>query len=617
MSTEEYKKKWGDTNELILTDKNSYDIFVDGKKLRVIRDNYHESIILSENGILNNEESFSYSGLVQLMEYDAFSVIRDKGKERKMKVTQSNEKQSRQNSVFHNDVKERQLIFPNLQPGARKVYSVKTEFLDPYLLQGFMFENSLPTLECVLEVRTSKDINIGYRVFNDPNNSIEFSKTEKKGKWVYRWILRDSKAVKYESNIPGFRHIVPHIDFFVKDYMCNGAKVEVLDDTDKLYKYYQSFVKDLNKKEDVELKSLSIDLTSGLSSDAEKMKKIFYWVKDNIKYIAFENGYEGFIPREASLVFERKFGDCKDMASIITSMAHYAGIPNVSVCWIGTREIPYSYKDLSTPAVDNHMIALFNDKGNFVFLDATDRETLYGLPTAFIQGKEALVGDGDTYKIIPVPVVPAETNNTSEKITLTIDKNKLIGKGNVSYSGYSRSNYLAQIGDASNKTRFDMIKSLVLKGNNKFNLKEYTESNIAERDKPYQIDYSFDLADYAVKIDKEMYIGLILDPRFEKFTLEDEREYSYEFDFLTSYKGFYTIELPKNLTVKHLPENAKIENNLFSASFTYSEKPGMVSVSIDIQTKKLLLEKQDFALWNQSIEQLKNIYSQTLTLLEK
>lgn len=274
-SLQEYKNTYRDVNELIISDKSSYDIFVDNKKLRVVQDNYHESMILSENGIQNNEESFSYSGLVRLNQYEAFSIINDKGRDRKIKVTQTNEKQAQQNSVFYNDVKERQLIFPNLEAGARKVYSVQTEFLDPFLLQGFIFGSNLPMLNSTLEVRTDKDINIGYRIFNDPANSIEFSKSEKKGKWIYRWTLRDVKAMKFEPNNPGFRYILPHIDVFVKDYIVDQKKIEVLDNTDKLYNYYKSFIKNLNKTDDPDLKALSQELTSGLANDAEKVKKFF------------------------------------------------------------------------------------------------------------------------------------------------------------------------------------------------------------------------------------------------------------------------------------------------------------------------------------------------------
>jgi hypothetical protein len=616
-SLQEYKKTYTGVNELIISDKSSYDIFVDNKKLRVLQDNYHESMILSESGIQNNEESFAYSELVKLNDYEAFSVVNDKGKDKKVKVTQTNEKQAQENSVFFNNVKERQLIFPNLEAGARKVYDVQTEFLDPFLLQSFIFGSNLPMLNSTLEVRTDKDINIGYKIFNDPKNSIEFSKSEKKGKWIYRWTLKDVKAVKFEPNNPGFRYVIPHIDIYVKDYTVDQKKIDVLDDTPKLYNYYKSFIKDLNKTENPELKALSVELTKGLGSDPEKVKKIFYWVKDNIKYIAFENGYEGFIPREASVVYERKFGDCKDMASIVSAMCHYAGVANVSVSWIGTRDIPYSYEELSTPAVDNHMIAVYNDNGNYVFLDATDRETRYGIPTAFIQGKEALVSNGDTFKIITVPVVPAENNETVETIKLKFDKDNLIGSGAVSYNGFGRSNILAQLGDASNKTRFDMIKSLVLKGNNKFNLKEYTEANASDRDKPYEVNFSFGLPDYVLHVDKELYINLFLEKIFDKFALEADRVSAFDLDYLSSYSGRYDLELPKNFTVKSLPGNFALDNAVMHVDCNYANANGDVSLTLKISLKKLLLEPADFAMWNETIKKLKSTYTQTLILAEK
>ncbi len=616
-SFEEYKKTYKDVNELVISDKSSYDIFVDGKKLRVLRNNYYESMIMSENGIQNNEEDFSYSELVRLKEYEAFSIINDKGKDRKIKVTQTNEKQARQNSVFYNDVKERQLIFPNLEAGARKVYSVETEFLDPFLLQSFIFGSSFPMLNATLEVRTDKDITIGYRVFNDPDNTIEFSKTEKKGKFIYRWTLKDVKAIKMEPGNPGFRHFIPHINVYVKDYTIDSKKINVLDNTKELYDYYKAFTKDLNKTEDADLKAIVKDITAGLTSDTEKVKKIFYWVKDNIKYIAFENGYEGFIPREAALVCKRKFGDCKDMASIISAMAHYAGVKNVTVSWIGTRDIPYSYGELSTPAVDNHMIAVYNDNGNYVFLDATDRETRYGIPTAFIQGKEALISNGDTYKIITVPIVAAENNEDTEVVKLSLDKEKIIGSGSVSYNGYSRSNILSQIGDASGKTRFEMIKSLVLKGSNKFILKDYTEANVADRDKPYQVNFNFELEDYAMQVDKELYISLFMDRVYEKLTLEPDRVTAFDMDYLSAYNTRYDLQVPQNYSVKYLPENFSLDNAVMKADFKYTNTGGVVSLVAKIQLKKLMLEKADFALWAETIKKLKSTYTQTLILTEK
>lgn len=616
-SLEEYKKQFPDFNELVLNDIQSYEFSIENDKIKVIQNNQYESLILNDNGILNNKESFSYSDLVKLKSYDAFTLINDNGKENKIKVTQTNEVQSGQSFVFYDDVKERQLIFPNLEAGAKKVYNYQTQIEDPFLLHKFIFGGGLPIKNSTLEIKTEKNITIGFKIFNDAANLIEFSKTEKKGKWIYKWTLKEVKPVKLEANSPGFLSIIPHINIYIKDYTVNNRKVTVLGDINNLFDYYKGFTKNLNQTEDPALKAITIKVTENLTTDDEKIKSIFYWVKDNIKYIAFEYGYEGFIPREASLICERKFGDCKDMSSIITAMAKYANVKNVYIAWIGTRDIPYSYNELPTPAVDNHMIALYKKGEEYIFLDATDKETLYGIPTGFIQGKEALYGDADSYKIIPVPIVPAEKNEIKEQVKIRIEKDKLIGSGQIEFNGYNRSRILSRLGDATNKTKFEMIKSLVLKGNNKFNLKQYTEENIKDRDKPYQINYNFDLENYIVKVDKEIYVNLFLDKPLEKVIVEKDRSSQFEFEHLNYINSQYEMEIPTNCTVKYLPKNFSLDNNYIKADFVYEEINNKIILTVQLKQKKLMLDKPDFELWNKTIKELKNNYSDTLILLEK
>lgn len=614
---QEYKTAYPDLNEIILNDKQSYSFSIENKKLKIIQDNHYESMILSEYGIHNNHESFSYSELVKINSYDAYSVVTDKGKERKIKVTQTNEKSAGSRSVFYDNVKERQLTFPNLEAGAKKVYNYQREFLDPYLLHKFVFGNILPVKNSSLEVTVSKDINIGYKIFNDPNNAIKFDKTDRKGKWVYTWTLSDVKAFKFENNAPGVLHLIPHIDVYIKDYKVDNNNVEVLDDVTKLYSYYKGFIVNLNKTEDKPLREIATELTASATTDAQKVKNIFYWVKDNIKYIAFENGYEGFIPREASLVFERKFGDCKDMASIITSMCHYAGVKNVHLSWIGTREIPYSYEQLSTPAVDNHMIAVFDNGREPIFLDATDKATRYGIPTAFIQGKEALVNNGETFRIIKVPVVSSKENQTIETAKLKLENEKITGSGNVQYFGYQRSKILQHFGDASNKLRYEQVKSLVTKGNNKFNLLEYSEANVADRDKPYEISYTFNLNNYVIKTDNELYVNLNLDKFFEKYTVEKDRIAPLEFEYLTYSNSVYEFEIPTAYSVKNLPENLSLNNDLLKADFTYSQVNGKIVLVTQIEMKKMRIDAAEFELWNNTIQQFKNYYANVIILNQK
>lgn len=616
-SFEEFKKQFPDFNEVVLLDYQGYDISIENKKIKIIQNTSFESLILSENGIHNNKESFTYSELVKLINYEAYSVVNVKGKEKKIKVTQTSEKNSSSSSVFYDDIKERQLIFPNLETGSKKVYHYKREFIDPFLLHKYMFIGGFPIKNATFEVKTDKNINIGFKIFNDPKNTIEFKKKEEKGKFIYTWTLRDVKAYKFESNSPGILYSAPHIDIYIKDYTINNVKTEVLNDIDLLHKYYQGFVNNLNKNECVDLKKVTDDITKDKTSDEEKIKSIFYWVKDNIKYIAFENGYEGFIPREASLVFERKFGDCKDMANIIVTMAQYANIKDVNLCWIGTREIPYSYSELATPAVDNHMIASYKKGEEYIFLDATDRETRFGLPSSFIQGKEALVSNNKDYKIVKVPIVSAITNRVDDIVKIKIQNDKLIGNGRMEFHGFNRSMTLMQIGDASGKTRFEMIKSLVLKGNNKFNLNSYTEENIVGRDLPYNINYDFELDNYLIKVDKEVYLNPFLHKIFEKNPIQKDRTSGYDFEIISLFNSQYEYEIPSNYNLKYIPKDFTLENELLKVGTTYSKENNKITVKYTFEVKKLVIEPNDFQLWDESIKKMKSNYSETLILIEK
>src|SRR5690242_9074625 len=95
-------------------------------------------------------------------------------------------------------------------------------------------------------------------------------------------------------------------------------------------------------------------ITQGKTTDADKIKAIYYWVQDNIRYIAYEDGYSGYIPASAQEVLSKKYGDCKGMANLLTEFLKLAGY-DAHFTWIGTRSIPYPQ---NTPAlcVNNHAI---------------------------------------------------------------------------------------------------------------------------------------------------------------------------------------------------------------------------------------------------------------------
>ena len=64
----------------------------------------------------------------------------------------------------------------------------------------------------------------------------------------------------------------------------------------------------------------------GARTEPEKVARIYYWVQDHVRYIAFENGLRGFIPHDAGRVYASRYGDCKDMANLLHEMLRMAGV---------------------------------------------------------------------------------------------------------------------------------------------------------------------------------------------------------------------------------------------------------------------------------------------------
>ena len=70
-----------------------------------------------------------------------------------------------------------------------------------------------------------------------------------------------------------------------------------------MYAWYNYLYKNA-KNDDSPLKATVARLTEGKTSDEDKVKSIYYWVQDNIRYIAYEEGYAGFIPQTVQEVYK-------------------------------------------------------------------------------------------------------------------------------------------------------------------------------------------------------------------------------------------------------------------------------------------------------------------------
>ncbi|MBK7243782.1 MAG: hypothetical protein IPH98_07970 [Saprospiraceae bacterium] len=181
-------------------------------------------------------------------------------------------------------------------------------------------------------------------------------------------------------------------------------------------------------------------------------------------------------------------------------------------------------------------------------------------------------------------------------------------------NGLIRTDAIYLIGDALERDRFEVIKTLVEQGNNKFQLNNYSEENIENKDLPYIIHYDFKLEDYVVSVGNETFINLFTKKTLENGLVEQDREKSIVFKNLVTHLLEVEMVIPVGQSVASIPEEVSLNNALLKVSIKYIVENNSVKLKSEIETKILLLEKKDFELWNQSLKVLNEAYSKNIVL---
>lgn len=594
--------------------KEKITINIIGDSLQVFNETEEEIMILKDEFASQNERSVQYSSFSKIKNLKAESRIPSKKKYKSQPVSKFKEKDVFGGSVFHNDVKEISFKYPSLKSGVKKYIKYKEILKEPRFIGGFFLHSYLPSLSCEYIVNMDQNIDFGISEFN--TDGIEYSKTEtiSNGRKILKITAKNTPPINAESGAPNVRYYAPHFQCRIKSYTVNNKTIPLLESPKDLHKWYSSLIKDINQDDHTELKRIADSITIDITDELTKVKTVFQWVQSNIKYVAFEDGLGGFVPRNAAQVCDRRFGDCKDMANITRTMLQLIGIEAYLV-WIGSDDIPYRYTEVPTPSVDNHMIAAYKHNEEYIFLDATSSFTPFGMPSSFIQGKDAMIHlSNDAFEIIPVPIIPSSKNQVNDITYLSIQEDKLIGKGKLTLTGYYKEVQTERLRRLEPNEKKDYYKNYLEKGSNKFVIKDFMEENIMKRDLPTIIRYNYEVADYATFNGDEIYINLNLDKTYAKSDIEKDRKLPYKYRFQNSLLYTNYLEIPKGYTIDYLPKPAQATYPGFSYAIDYKVENGRIKYTFELHKDFLLLYPNQFDDWNQFVKHLKTAYNDAIIL---
>lgn len=612
------KSKYQDDPAVFVERTEVLSIIPKEDSLEILADVFEDMLHLKENADAFSAGRVYGSHFTQVKTIKAKTMVWDRNRFREMIVSDFKKNSDRDAGIFYDDSYYYSFSYPSVAMGNRTQLQYSSVIKDPRFIPGYIFPTYAPQAKVSYTVKTTKDVELVYTVINDPGHRINFKKFTKNGFDYYEWTSADVPVRRHEESSPSLRYFEPHVICYVKSYTIRDKKINVLSGIGDLYNWYFGFVKNLDKENSPGLKQVIDKIRLTAKTDDEIARSVFYWVQDNIQYVAFEEGMRGLIPHNGDYVCSKRYGDCKDMANLIVALLKEANIKAYHT-WIGTRDLPYRYSEIPTPLVDNHMIATYvASDGRYYFLDATGDHTPFGMPSSMIQGKEALIGFGPgKFEVKVVPVISREENVTADSVFIEIDPagNQVAGNGVTTLTGYSKIFGAYQLDRAEQEDVRRNVIELTGKGSNKFYLDKYELSGITERSNPTRIRYSFRIGDYYQKIGNELYVNLNLNKDFYNASINTAlRQTPRESEFRYEKTEVCELRIPQGYSVEYLPENSESSGKLLGFRIEYQHINDKVILTKRLYSDFLLLMPEQFEEWNQEVKQLSDMYKESIIL---
>lgn len=493
---------------------------------------------------------------------------------------------------------------------------VETEkrYSDSKYLTSVYFHSFFPAKEKIIRIKVPDWLELDIREFNFGGYKVTKQKTTEKNMTVYTYKLQNIITVKNESRAIGMAYQFPHLVLVVKSFTSDGKKEKGFGDVSDLYNWYKYLYAKSNNRPD-ELKGKVTELTKGKTTDIDKVKSIFYWVQDNIRYIAFEDGLAGFIPAAAQDVFKSKYGDCKGMANLITEMLKLAGF-DAYMTWIGTRHIPYDYT-LPSLAVDNHCISTVMIGGKEYFLDGTEKYIPFGDYAWRIQGKEVLIGKGEKYDVKKVPLMDIDKSRLFTQTTFELKDNVLKGHVKVTLTGEQRTRFHQYYHDLPADARKKVIQRFLEFGNKNLAVTNVKTSDLSNREIPVVVEGDIDLSNYIITEDKEIYLGIDFFPEDMRGLIPDkDRQQDYALSSAYVSQDETELILPPGYKAVSLPAaiNEKTDDYAVSASYTSKDNKIIFKKTLSFPTGRI--RKADFENWKNFTNKLQD-FNSNLILIKK
>ena len=273
------------------------------------------------------------------------------------------------------------------------------------------FNQSLVSAQYQLSV--PQDMKIDFRTSHTQKPDIS-----RNGKvTTYQWEWPSVSAIERETLGPSLMQLTPSL--YIKPLTFSYDKYQGKQSTwQELSAWQHSLLEGRDRLSQEQMEQIRL-LVKDLDNDYDKVKKLYTYLGEKMRYVSIQLGIGGLQPMTASETMQMGFGDCKALSHLLKVMLQTVGIPSEYVV-ISTKNAKL-YSDYPNVQQMNHVILKVPLKERTLWLECTNPFIPFGYIHQSIAGHEALVVHPERGRIecLPNYVDSLHTQNYNVEVKLS------------------------------------------------------------------------------------------------------------------------------------------------------------------------------------------------------
>jgi hypothetical protein len=502
-------------------------------------------------------------------------------------------------SELISDVKEKLLQIPAPDPGSVVGYEYEEDEQPMVLQDVWMFQREIPGRE----LHYSLQLPSGWEYKASWINSAEIKPTPG-GNNHWEWVMNDVKGIRKEEEMPPIEGVAGQM--IVSFFPPGGASRNGFTGWLEMGNWYSNLT---NGRRDAspEITQQVAALTASARTSLDKMKALAQFVQNDIRYVAIELGIGGWQPHAASEVFVHRYGDCKDKATLLSSMLSQVGIESFYVVINSERgyvtpvvpanvggfnhvvlaiKLPANVSELSLVATIQHPRL-----GTLLYFDPTNELTPFGEIGGYLQANYGLLVTSEGGELVELPSQPSAMNSIQRSGKLTLDPLGTL-KGEVSET---------RVGDRAWAERWrlrtatksaDQIKPIedLLAGSlSLFNITQASVTNLNRTDQPFGFHYAFEARGYAknaggLLLVRPRVLGVKTSGLLET---KEPRTFPIEFEGPSRDTDTFEIAIPAGYVVDDIPPSVDADYSFASYHAKTEVNGNLIHYSRTLEVKEL------------------------------